>query len=60
MSAEKRYALEIAKRAMVIALTVLAGIVLNGLLKGQTVWGWIVAYWTVLTLKNGIDWLMMK
>lgn len=29
--------------------------VLVGLLAGQSMWGWIAAYWAALTWKNAVD-----
>ena len=55
MNPDWKFYLDVAKRLLVLALTVIAGVVLNGLLNGTNMWGWIIAYWTVLTVKNLLD-----
>lgn len=60
MNPDTRYLLDFIKRMLVIALAILAGIVLNGLWRGQNMWGWIIAYWTVLTAKNYLDYILMR
>lgn len=40
---------------LVILLAVIAAVVLAGLIAGRNMWGYIIAYWAVLTLKNTID-----
>ena len=42
------------------ALTVIAISVVVCLVKGWNQWGWIIAYWTVLSVKNVFDLYMMK
>ena len=44
---------------LVIILAAIAGIVLYGLAKKRNMWVWIIAYWTVLTLKNIADFIFM-
>lgn len=60
MNPDTRYLLDFIKRMLVIALAILAGIVLNGLWRNQNMWGWIIAYWTVLTAKNYLDYILMR
>lgn len=36
-------------------LFILSGIVCFGLSRKRNMWGWIVAYWFVLTVKNLMD-----
>ena len=38
-----------------IALALIAAIVVDCLVCGLTTWGWIIAYWCVLTVKNVVD-----
>lgn len=40
---------------LVILLAVIAAVVLAGLIAGRNMWGCIIAYWAVLTVKNAID-----
>lgn len=40
---------------LVILLAVIAAVVLAGLIAGRNMWGYIIAYWAVLTAKNTID-----
>lgn len=40
---------------LVILLAVIAAVVLAGLITGRNMWGYIIAYWAVLTIKNTID-----
>lgn len=40
---------------LVILLAVIAAVVLAGLIAGRNMWGYIIAYWAVLTVKNIID-----
>ena len=42
-------------QAFVLLLLAIAMRVLVGLLEGQSMWGWIAAYWAVLTGKNAVD-----
>ena len=42
-------------QAFVLLLLAIALRVLVGLLAGQSMWGWIAAYWAVLTGKNAVD-----
>ena len=42
-------------QALILLLFVIALRVLVGLLAGQSMWGWIAAYWAALTLKNAVD-----
>lgn len=55
MNSDLKFYLDSAKRLLILALAVIAGVVFNGLLNGANMWGWIVAYWTVLTVKNLLD-----
>ena len=45
----------IVSQALVLLLLAIALRVLVGLLAGESMWGWIVAYWAVLTGKNAVD-----
>ena len=48
-------------QAFVLLLLAIALRVLVGLLAGQSMWGWIAAYWAALTGKNAVDfWGGMK
>lgn len=40
--------------ALVLALLVIAAVVLVGLSRRRNMWGWIVAYWAVLTVRNAV------
>ena len=40
--------------ALVLALMVIAAVVLVGLVKRRNMWGWIIAYWAVLTVRNAV------
>lgn len=40
---------------LVILLAVIAAVVLAGLIAGQNMWAFIIAYWAVLTIKNLAD-----
>lgn len=42
-------------QAFVLLLLAIALRVLVGLVAGQSMWGWIAAYWAALTLKNAVD-----
>ena len=42
-------------QAFVLLLLAIALRVLVGLLAGQSMWGWIAAYWAALTGKNAVD-----
>nr|DAH69385.1 MAG TPA: hypothetical protein [Caudoviricetes sp.] len=42
-------------QALVLLLLAIALRVLVGLLAGQSMWGWIAAYWAALTGKNAVD-----
>lgn len=42
-------------QAFVLLLLAIALRVLVGLLAGESMWGWIAAYWAALTLKNAVD-----
>lgn len=42
-------------QALILLLFVIALRVLVGLLAGQSMWGWIAAYWAALTGKNAVD-----
>lgn len=55
MIPEWQYLLRSAIRWLVAALAVIAAIVLAGLLQQKNMWGWIIAYWSVLTVKNVLD-----
>lgn len=43
---------------LIILLAILAAYVAYGLYHKQNMWKWIVAYWTVLTVKNVVDFFM--
>lgn len=45
----------IVSQALILLLLAIALRVLLGLLAGQSMWGWIAAYWAVLTAKNAVD-----
>lgn len=60
MNPDLRYLLDFIKRVLVLALAILAGVVLNGLWLGENMWGWIIAYWSVLTAKNYLDYILMR
>lgn len=45
----------IVSQALVLLLLAIAMRVLVGLLAGQSMWGWIAAYWAALTGKNAVD-----
>ena len=45
----------IVSQALVLLLLAIAMRVLVGLLAGQSMWGWIAAYWAALTGKNEVD-----
>ena len=40
--------------ALVLALMLIAAVVLVGLARRRNMWGWIVAYWAVLTVRNAV------
>lgn len=42
-------------QAFVLLLLAIALRVLVGLLAGESMWGWIAAYWAALTGKNAVD-----
>ena len=50
---------DITLSCLVIVLAAIAGVVLYGLIKKRNMWGWIIAYWAVLTLKNIADFIFM-
>lgn len=60
MNPDLRYLLDFIKRVLVLALAILAGVVLNGLWLSENMWGWIIAYWSVLTAKNYLDHILMR
>ena len=45
----------IVSQALVLLLLAIALRVLVGLLAGESMWGWIAAYWAALTGKNAVD-----
>lgn len=48
-------------QALILLLLAIALRVLLGLLAGESMWGWIAAYWAALTGKNAVDfWGGMK
>lgn len=55
MNLDWKFCLDATKRLLVLALAVIAGVVLNGLINDANMWGWIIAYWTILTVKNLLD-----
>ena len=40
--------------ALALALMVIAAVVLVGLVRRRNMWGWIIAYWAVLTVRNAV------
>ena len=46
--------MQILDAALVLALMVIAAVVLVGLARRRNMWGWIVAYWAVLTVRNAV------
>ena len=40
--------------ALVLALMAIAAVVLVGLVRRRNMWGWIVTYWAVLTVRNAV------
>lgn len=60
MNPDLRCLLDFTKRTLVLVLPILAGIVLNGVWCGQDMRGWIIAYWTVLTAENYLDYILMR
>ena len=44
--------------ALALALMVIAAVVFGGLARRRNMWGWIVAYWAVLTVRNAVALLM--
>ena len=44
--------------ALVLALMLIAAVVLVGIVRRRNMWGWIVSYWAVLTLRNAVALLM--
>ena len=40
--------------ALVLALMLIAAVVLVGLVRRRNMWRWIIAYWTVLTVRNAV------
>lgn len=42
-------------QALILLLLAIALRVLVGLLAGESMWGWIAAYWAALTGKNAVD-----
>lgn len=40
--------------ALALALMVIAAVVFVGLARRRNMWGWIVAYWAVLTVRNAV------
>ena len=55
MNPDWKIYLDATKRLLILALAVIAGVVLNGLINGANMWRWIIAYWTILTVKNLLD-----
>lgn len=55
MNPDWKFYLDTTKRLLVLTLAVIAGVVLNGLINGANMWGWIITYWAVLTVKNLLD-----
>lgn len=45
----------IVSQVLVLLLLAIALRVLVGLLAGESMWGWIAAYWAALTGKNAVD-----
>lgn len=45
----------IVSQVLVLLLLAIALRVLVGLVAGQSMWGWIAAYWAALTGKNAVD-----
>jgi hypothetical protein len=40
----------------VYILAVISFTVTIGIARKRSMWGWILAYWIVLTIKNYVDW----
>jgi hypothetical protein len=55
MIPESQYILRSIIRWLAVALAVIATVVLVGLLQQKNMWVWIVAYWSVLTLKTVLE-----
>lgn len=55
MNPDLKFYLDATKRLLTLTLAVIAGVVLNGLINGENMWGGIIAYWTVLTVENLLD-----
>lgn len=55
MISHAQYILQRITRWLIVGLAVIAAIVLLGLLQQKNMWGWIIAYWSVLTVKNVLD-----
>ena len=47
--------MQILDAALVLALMVIAAVVLVGLVRRRNMWGWIIAYWAVLTVRNAVS-----
>ena len=41
--------------ALVLALMLIAAVVLVVLVRRRNMWGWIIAYWAVLTVRNAVS-----
>lgn len=44
--------------ALVMALMLIAAVVLVGLVRRRNMWGWIIAYWAVLTVRNAVTMIL--
>lgn len=47
--------MQILDTVLVLALILIAAVVLVGLVRRRNMWGWIVAYWAVLTVRNAVS-----
>lgn len=50
--------MQILDAALVLALMLIAAVVLVGLVRRRNMWGWIVAYWAILTIRNMVSLLL--
>ena len=46
--------MQILDTVLVLALMLIAAVVLVGLVRRRNMWGWIIAYWAVLTVRNAV------
>ena len=50
--------MQILDTVLVLALMLIAAVVLVGLVRRRNMWGWIIAYWAVLTIRNMVSLLI--